>query len=213
MTWWKDFGCATKKDLEVWIRKLSEVAPRTLEPNEFGWMKRLLARHYNFEAKGGHTATSIEVRWVSAYGQKPSRCFFLVQPDGASVDISWRIAVTPTGAPSGHSNQRFAMRCEVAEQIDKWVRENLSPPLVCGFCGNEITDKTNVDHAPPDTFAVIAGKFEEENGWGGEIVDGSQIGVALFADRDYAERWKNYHEDKAKLRWAHEKCNIRGKSV
>jgi hypothetical protein len=213
MGWWKNHGCETKKELESWIRTLSAVAPRVLTPDEFEWMIRVLSRHYNFESKGGSTASAIEVRWVTAFGQKPSRCFFLIQPDGSAMDISWRISVLPTGAPSGHSTQRFAMRCEVADQIDQWVKEHIKGEMVCGFCGDKIGGESNVDHAPPMTFSVIAGRFEEEHGWGGEVVDGSQIGVALFADRAYAQKWKDFHAEHAKLRWAHKECNNKNNKV
>jgi hypothetical protein len=207
MGWWKNHGCETKKELESWIRTLSAVAPRVLTPDEFEWMIRILARHYHFEAKGGKTATSLEVRWVAPFGQKPSRCFFMIQPDGTEHEISWRIAVLPTGEPSGSFMQKQAMRCEVYDQIDQWISQNISSERVCGFCGEPITGESNVDHTPPQTFAAMVEVFREWAGYGGDVVDGDQIGVKVFADRTYAQKWKDFHAENARLRWAHKECN------
>lgn len=212
-TWWKQHGCDKKSQLVDRIRALTAVAPRTLMPDEFNWVKPILERHYDFSAKGGYTATSINVVWTAPYGQKPTRCMVLVQPDGTEVDISWHVAISKTGRSSSLSSRRLAMRCTVAAQILDWSQNNPSEFAVCGFCHKEIGAHTaEVDHYPTP-FSQLAAAFEGKYGTRDEVQDGDRIGEAFFADIDYGEQWARYHLEHASYRWAHKKCNNSRKAV
>lgn len=209
--WWMQHGCAKKSDLVERIRSLTAAAPRTLEKEEFDWIMPVLARHYDFEGKGGHTATRIDVVWTAPYGQKPTRCMLLVQPDGSSQDISWHVAISPEGKPSAKSTRRLAMRCELSAQIDSWMRHHPKEDHVCGFCGGVLEGVVEVDHYP-EPFWSLAQRFEDLHGVNDNVQDGEQIGTAMFTDREYAGLWDMFHEEHAQLRWAHKKCNNSGRA-
>jgi hypothetical protein len=89
----------------------------------------------------------------------------------------------------GYRRQRFAegsIRCDVS---GKELRE----------------DEAHIDHAPPWTFDAIVRAYQEEFGDPALRHDGT---CDLFQDSTDAERFKTFHDQRAKLRLVHKHVNI-----
>jgi hypothetical protein len=70
----------------------------------------------------------------------------------------------------------------------------------------------HVDHEIP--FKKLFDDFLEEQLLCYEDVEIQDLGLdSQFADRELAQAWKQYHQDKAKLRLTHSQCNLARKAA
>lgn len=168
-------------------------------------MRELLPRHTEAAQKIGCGVKRI---WV-APDQYGGRCFYLERTDGSQTDFSWVHCVN--GQPT-KDWVLAALREEIAEQIEACKARAFAEAnvLICQISGDEIVwQDAHVDHAPPNTFIVLAREFLA-NEHGELAVGGTGDGEqrAYLIDRSAAERWKSFHLERAKLRIVSAKANL-----
>jgi hypothetical protein len=141
------------------------------------------------------------------------RCFWLWRTDGSKSDFSTRKALELKGS---RSDLHDALRCEVEGQRNAFLRSQFAggARVVCAITGEALTeDGAHVDHHAP-TFGEIARAFLAEEGIGPAASlpqMTSESTRRYFIDRDLAERWQRFHEQRAVLRLTTAQANLQRK--
>lgn len=194
--WWTPHF-KTKKLLEQKIRSIAASAPIGIPLGEVDtqFMRWVFSHHDEFEEKCGVGFDGI----VVGLDDFNNRFFSILRVDGSLIDISWRYAINPK------SNDRTifmrALREEVKDQIFLFKR---SSTPVCGICGEVIDGDIHVDHVVPfrelvsDFFGLIVH----------DVIDMGPV-PSLLRDRNVAQKWAEYHREKATLQMSHARCNLK----
>jgi Protein of unknown function (DUF3223) len=167
----------------------------------------LLRRHPHFLAKQGSGIDHFRVR-ETLHG---ARAFEIVRLDNSRVEFSYRDCLDPQ-----HSPQRklcSALRVEVEADIllkkDEYFTKHGDEVgrVACAETGALITkSEAHADHAPPDTFAVLASHFIAARARA--FKHSSTLLKAWpddpyrdrLADRELAEDWRRFHHHFAAIR-------------
>jgi hypothetical protein len=212
--WWqKELGIETKAEVEGKVRTIVSkyLDNQPVAKDDQAWLIKVFEHHYQYTAKIGCGLEHLEVRTNSSWNG-PSRGFWIKRKDGTSIDISWVIALKPGGRPDPKEDASKAARYEIYEQIHHHHKNGECN--VCPICDVPMQRKFNlhVDHEIP--FKKLFDDFLEEQLLCYEDVEIDDLGLdSRFADRELAQAWKQYHQDKAKLRLTHSQCNLARKAA
>lgn len=198
-------GTHTKKAVKEYIRSIAN-GSKLCEPlpgNHYAYLMELFPRHSLWTQKLGIGVAWIEVREVREYGQRTTRCFYIVRQDGTETDISWVECVDP----SSHTKKVSAVfRRLVTSQVHKF-RINQCDENKCFVSpidGNTYhCDEGHVDHYPL-SFEHLMASFLIENKRSVEdikLMDHQDNSVTdEFEDGELEELWQEYHRRHAVLR-------------
>lgn len=169
-------------------------------------------RHPDTVEKIGPGITDIVVRRCD-YG---TRGFWLRHVDATSVDFSYLTALD--GAPSPERAARAALRWEIEDQIAEFRSGRLhlvaQGLISCELCGRPVNrDAVHVDHAEP-TFDELARRFAEAvGGWAVLAIECVGATGRQLVDRGHAHVWQVFHQQTARLRITHPRCNLTRKAA
>lgn len=173
---------------------------------------KVLKNHPLWNSKVGVGLADVVVRTNRRPGCAVTRGFHIIRSDGSSTDISWVEALSPTPHPR---KVKLAFRDLVTDQILAFRDSHpwQGQPFNCPVTG-EVTpwSDSHVDHEPPDTFdrlvelffanePVPIEKVPLKEHSDGDLVD-------QLADAALAERWQNFHAERARLRIISSKGNL-----
>lgn len=200
----------TKKAITERVRQILYRYPLggRLDEDDLAFMSSLLLRHTESTRKirGGVAAMKV---MPATYG---TRCFFLVRHDGSETDFSF---VNCISGKAPLQDLRQAMRASIQDQ--SWALRDATfarePVIQCPVTGTWITSsEAHVDHAPPNTFERLLGRFLLERGLEPDSIalggddDGEMecylVDPALRAD------WSAWHAARAQLRVVSAKANL-----
>jgi hypothetical protein len=148
-----------------------------------------------------------------------TRCFFLIMPDGGSVDISYPHAVKHIPSPRTQNllpqrllDFRAAARAAVAKQIYDFRGVQLARGIHCPISNVLITrDDYAVDHEPPLTFDRLLFQFCTERGLNPLIVEVHSVDGtdAHISDVTLRDAWYDHHATHARLRLLTRAANLK----
>ena len=195
----------TKTAIRERVRDILYAYPPGTRVNEkdSGLLAELLQGHPNATEKIGCGVEAFEVRQESSI----SRCFYVARVDGSAVNFSYEKLFSP---PTRLAAFKAVCRNLINRQVfrfkfmhfRKYAREDyrVQCPITRKWVMSEETD---VDHAPPNTFARLVTDFIDQNKIDVESVkfqDASKEVNKTFADPTLAENWVKYHDANAALR-------------
>lgn len=151
----------------------------------------------------------IVVQWLDCSGQQ--RRFIAIRKDDSRRDFSWRQAIYPRSAIE---QVRRVCRTLIQDQVYAARRKAFSQDIVltCPISGRRITaDDCDIDHAPPNTFAVLVDGWLKANRMEPEdveiILSPDYQQSDCFQDEFLADNWRQYHRHHARLRPLHPIAN------
>jgi len=204
----------TKELIEVHCRGIvSETGFGEVDSKHEQFLLELFGYHDEWEDKTRDGWTGFE---VDRAGEKHTKCFYIMRPDGSREDISWGYAVRciPTGRQKMSNQLRWfkaGARAEIESQIQRFRETRTDMDGICPVLSVPLrTIKCHVDHTPPDTFEQILRDFCDEQAVDPVTVDvDSRDGIVpYFRDCALAERWHHYHEQRANLRTVSRTANL-----
>jgi hypothetical protein len=174
------------------------------------FLRDLIAIHPEAVAKVGcgiaHFTTELDPVW------RNSRHFVIVRIDGSRTDVSFHICIDGT---NDRRDVFSALRFAVSEQVISFqTAAFLSDSLlICPYTGEELTEgNSHVDHAPPNTFFVLATRWMGENNLSVAdipLVDNADNQwVRQMRDTAQASSWSEFHRDNASLRIISRPANL-----
>jgi hypothetical protein len=199
-------------------------------PEDHGFLVALLERHPEMKNIQGQGVDHFKVQKYHT-----SRSVFLVRKDGSEVPFSYGVCLHSFCPHSEcqpyHRCQKAlvlqAFRDEIKEQIETFRMANIKL-RTCPLCEKKFNKKTNrivVDHEEPQFIEIANDFLQITNSWerlqilgvGKErfelqdccpyaVNDGHSLWIA---DRGLADQWKQFHDDKKKLRLLCSDCNLR----
>src|SRR6266849_745967 len=163
----------------------------------------LLHNHPNAIEKIGCGVEAFEIRQESSI----SRCFYLLRSDGSTVNFSYDKLLSP---PTRLAAFKDVCRGLIHRQIFRFkfmhFREHAREDsrVQCPITHKWVmSEETDVDHAPPNTFAKLVTDFIDQNEIDVENAKFQVAGKAIdktFTDTALAENWVKYHDTRADLR-------------
>jgi hypothetical protein len=151
--------------------------------------------HYEWKCRGG-----VFGFYVGPNAEWPAtRCLTMISGEHGHEALSYRVAL---GIAPAEPSFRSAAREAVAFTIRQFKREEFRAGRgVCAITGQRLLEsETHVDHAPPWTFEEIIRDFLARQGEMPVIHNGS---TDTFEHALDAERFLNFHNERARLRLTH----------
>jgi hypothetical protein len=186
-----------------------------LAPADRGFMLSLLQRHPSASRKIGPGIRAIRVDLNTHWA--PQKAFVLVRIDGSETDFSYYSCIYP----SAH-DAKFCEACRQAVVADvlafkKRFFETAADEfneVACAVTGERVSwNDAHVDHAPPWTFKTIVNAFVGEQGIDVAAVplagDGDNEWQSTFADPAMSDRFRHFHNERARLRLVTRTVNLR----
>ena len=208
--WWKDeLNINTKKEVIGKIRYIVKNTPvnTVINENDTVFILKILKHHHEFVKKCGIGIKHLEIRLNPSWNG-PTLGFWIIRTDNSEVDISWVNALKPEGSPSIKEDISNAARYEISSQIHEF--HNNGACNLCELCGHIMTRgyQLNVDHIKP--FEELFYDFCIENNLTYSDIKTRDLGLeSQFYDRNLANKWIEYHKNKATLRLTHKLCNLK----
>ena len=206
-----------KGELEFYVKQILAEAESAVDlPSEQAqFMLDFFTMHPQWEQKQSKGVLAIR-KLPDGNG---NYCFNLVKRGGLGLtDISyiitlanldWRhrrlVSQSEIEVPNQRANVVAALRNEVDDTIDNArlviFADGPSVPSVLTPDAVVYRHNCHIDHAPPNTFAVLVGEWLADRDLATiEITAGDNITRHTLIDRDLAATWKRYHDDRAELR-------------
>jgi hypothetical protein len=168
-----------------------------LAGEEFDLVRDLLDMHHEAKEKIGVGVAGIRIA-PPQKGKYPG--FEVVRTDGSTIDFSYRTCLT---TPSLRSQVHNVMQVEIEGKKTAYFESRLAAgTFTSDLSGVPLdTSDTAVSHFRGPAFAQIADGFAAaEGGWEAiELTPSTAYGLGLFVDRDQADRWRDYWEERAVL--------------
>lgn len=184
-----------KTDALAHVREVlwsAEIGQPVTDPAALG----LIELHPERTTKTQYGIAAVEVHW----NEWNQRCFAIRGDGGELTTFSFRECLNPSPLAR---QAKDAMRWEIRDQITAF-RKRVS--LVCEVTGTPVVwqkgqpDSAEVDHAPPNTFDVLAEDWAvTQDGWPnvGHVRENQHRILTVPAQR---QDWLDYHHDNATLR-------------
>lgn len=191
----------TKKAAQDFVRSRL----RTFDQGDPLWMD-LLARHPNKAEKVG---AGIRRFFASVNWANPNATQLNIERvDGSTIDVSWRSCIDGK-AKDVDRKLVDAMRLAVMDQTQEY-KQTFEMGYFCENCDVVINEKhmAHVDHIKP--FKTLATNFIKDNEPPKEFDECGRSFAAKFknGDKEFENKWKDYHRLEAKLRLLCAKCNL-----
>ena len=162
------------------------------------FLLELLGNHDEWAAKSSNGILGFE---VDRAAEQHTKCFYITQPNGERLDISWVHALRciDTGRlkmSSQLGSFKKGARTEIAGQIQAYRETRDDLDTDCPLTGVQLrTITSHVDHTPPATFDRILRDFCDTQSVDPiAVAIGSRNGTeAYFEEQDLASRWQDYH--------------------
>jgi len=185
-----------------------------LTGDDLAFMLALLQRHPKAERKIGPGVRAIRVELNTHW--TPRKAFVLVRVDSSETDFSFYSCVSKRPA---RADFNAACRTSVVEDVlafKQWVFDagaDAENKVACAITGERVGwDEAHVDHAPPWTFKAIVDSFASEIEVDAARVpltgDGDNECRSAFADAEMAERFRRFHNERARLRVVTNAANL-----
>lgn len=169
----------------------------------------LLQNHAEAESKVGCGVGDVFTRKHPAYG---TTSFAFRRVDGSEDDFSveWCLRkIDPEQAAA--INVKRAAREAVAPSIRAFRDRQLSAAPFCAVTGERLARQTlHVDHAPPNTFAVILARYLDGRPCSAIPTECDDLGRCVFADSYDADIFPIFHDGIADLRLVAASVNLAG---
>ena len=181
----------------------------TVEGYNLTFLLDLFRRHKHHARKAGAGIASVSVHVNREW--KTQRMLVINRTDGTSTDISWRECIYPVSA-----KQEFKKACRSAVAADvlcfKRMEFGESDTVPCAITGDLVSWRdSHVDHECP-AFDAIVDEFVREFRLVPDAValagDGDNERVTVFADAKLADRFRVFHNARAKLRIVSQRANL-----
>ncbi|MFC8765809.1 DCL family protein [Streptomyces sp. NPDC057193] len=192
----------SKGDAKAAVRAVLHGHPKGTEltGEDFDLVRDLLDMHPDSAGKIGDGVGAIKIGPSPhpKYQKYPS--FWVVRPNGSTVDFSYKDCFDH---PSLRSQVHNIMRVEIEDKTTAYFESRLAE-------GTFTSDESGVPLQLHDTavsyfrgppFSQIADEFADaEGGWETiELTPSTDQGLGRFVDRNQAERWRAWWEDRAVL--------------
>lgn len=210
ISWWKDeLNINTKKEVIDKVRNIVKSTPvnTIISENDSIFLLKILKHHHDFKNKCGIGIKHLEIRSNPSWNGS-SLGIWIIRIDNSEVDISWVNALKPDGGPSIKEGISNSARYEISSQIHDF--HNNGKCDLCDLCGYSMNRgyQLNVDHIKP--FEELFYEFLIENNLNYADIETRDLGVeSEFYDRILANKWIEYHKNKATLRLTHKQCNLK----
>jgi hypothetical protein len=208
-------GFKTKATLSDHIRSIVAGYPdgAYLDDGHFEFMATIFAMHPEAPQKAGAGIARIGVQTVKAYGQRPTRGFFIERTDGSRTDISWLECLHAT---PHRRKVMAALRQAVAPQVEAFRLRYPATREVCLLLGTtHQVSEMEVDHAPPRTFLALVSRFLESARLTFDEIrlqpTRDNDTIERLADEALRRRWEEFHRENAVLRMVSKQGNLRQK--
>jgi uncharacterized protein DUF3223 len=184
-----------------------ELGQTVTEPLYDKFLRDLLLRHSKAEIKMGVGVASFQVK----QGEPRGRCFWLTRTDGTRTYFSYPACIRGEDL-TPERKAAHAFRHEIRDQLISFKQSTFSGPQVyCALTGAPVDfHNSHVDHVYPlkrlwQDFLLQEGlvllQVQVQPWREGEH-------RILFADRAFAERWAEYHRQRAMLRITSAEANL-----
>lgn len=171
-------------------------------PDEYTpFLVDLVARHPRAAEKFGVGA----VHFMLVAGPYRSRRIHLIRTDGTWTDFSYKKCIA---GGNMHGDVVKAMRDAVNDQCLR-VRQEGPESFICPFTQQLVwKQEAHVDHAPPNTFAVLMDRFLKMENF--RLEDIRTLGMQRWLESDdRCARWQAFHAANATLRLVSAEANTR----
>jgi 5-methylcytosine-specific restriction endonuclease McrA len=108
--------------------------------------------------------------------------------------------------PNTNEDIKGTFRNEISEQLSTFNEQNR---YICAVCSSH--EHLDIDHIVP--FADILKGFTDDNGFSDDIGKKSGSYKYYFNNRNYAEKWKTYHQDNSSLQYLCKSCHKHKTSI
>ncbi len=193
----------TKKSLEEYVRNsilTIGICPslKTNHIEEYNFFIELFRRHPNYPNKIYNMVD------ISIVPNKINSKYFelnIVKGDGSLEDISWRNCISE----KERNKFKCALRVSIEEQIKTF---KYSHAHECAICKTKEADEYHVDHE--NYFEEILYGFLQIEKDIPTIFQNTNDNRKMFRseDKEFEDKWKTFHKDKACLRILCRSCNL-----
>lgn len=200
-----EFQNYVKKIIYEDIGKCDDV--KNTYPLEYNILVKILERHPNFTSKSENMCN---IKIVCDELNINALKTIIVKEDGDEIDISWRCAISGKSKTPKYE-LISAMRSSIEEQIFQFKIENKTK-MFCVLC-NSCKD-LQIDHNDEvgSAFDELVFNFIKENNKiptkFGDTNDNTHRRCFLEIDKEFENKWCNYHRQNSKLRVLCKNCNI-----
>jgi anti-sigma factor RsiW len=192
--------------VQEWLRSVTKrySVGGQLSDEDFSVYDRLLERHPSAKEKRGSGIRVVKVV-ANQFGKK---ALTIIRMDG-------------TTAVAGQKTMMRKRKHSLMENLNRACRDAVRPSVVayrdahCGVTCVLCPDRTDlqVDHAPPNTFAVIFERWCHDNTITVASLSANEFtqrkqGPVRFANSEVAEIFRQYHDKYAVLRMLCQRCNL-----
>ncbi len=180
------------------------------------FLMALFQNHSEWSEKEGNGVASIRVgndSTINPGGWKLNKCFWLTRRDGTEIWISLHHCIRELGGRGKGAmlaTYKTAARSAISEQVLEFKSSvfGAAEVIVCPDTGQQSDwDSAVVDHVYPDTFDRLLCEFTKRAG----VRDLHDIEISdyKFGNVEFEQRWREYHDRKAKLEVVSRKANWR----
>lgn len=202
---------ARKSDAVAAVREILNTAElnRPLAGEQHDLVAACFALHPGNAIKSAGGVAGFLVKIIQYRPGILQRCFHVIHADGSLTDFSYRKCFGMAQRDGGLAE---AGRYAVAETVHAFkLAQFKGGRVACALSGRPLAiGEAAVDHAPPWHFAAILRAFVAAHG----KPDLRDLGVTMaFAREEDAELFRNFHNERARLRILCARLNIDRKSV
>lgn len=199
----------TKKDAQNFVRKfIINIGCKDIYPkdHEYKLLEDLINNHPKSKDKIG---SGIKCFRIQKNHLNP-KCLetIIERNDGSIIDFSW-VKCSTSSSNSIIDNFKAAMRQYVSVDIQKFKRDS---EMKCVFCDHigDVSSDFHVDHDNPSFKQLCEDFIKLHPNYPKIFDDDSNTHISIFKkeDKEYADRWRHYHNEKAKLQILCAPCNL-----
>lgn len=202
--------------------KLSSLPVGPVPAEENHWLQALVQNHHNPEKQLRDVLSFVIVNTGRGFSMNINKCFAAVtDPVKEPISFSYKnnYIITPDPPKELIAD---VFRFEIKDQVNEMTNEAFrsGETVRCAVTGQELLRKdVHVDHnfdGDNVTFQDLLNEFLLQQGLTKKdceemkLVSGTH-GRKTFADRTFAQRWFDFHKERAVLRFTHKTENMSGK--
>lgn len=183
---------------------------QNVSENDFNELIELLKNREDSKSKIGIGIEKIRITKVKFN----TKCFEIIRKDNSTETFSYRKGIK---APTKKSTKFLAACRQVVQEdlrnvkLSYFKANSKNGKVKCQETGELLPwENLHVDHRQPNTFSVIVDRFIEVNQINIDKISYIKINGSAdkFTDNKLAERFREYHKEKANLRLVNKELNL-----
>lgn len=198
--------------------KLASIPVGPVPTEENHWLQALVQNHHNPEKQLSNVLSFVVVNTGRGFSKQTNKCFAAVtdlEKEPISFGYKNNFIITPDPPKELISNVfRFEIKDQITEMTDKAFQSGKT--VLCAVTGEKLLRKdVHVDHnfeLEDATFNAIVNDFLIQQCLTKKDCEKMQLifgphGRTSFADRNFAQKWFDFHKTHAVLRFTHKVQN------